>query len=242
VLVTGKGNGYYGCHNNKRNTCTNSLHVPRKRLEEVIIKELGEKLLTVDNLDYIYQKVEKLASENLNEVPALAKKRKAQQEKLRKEINNYMNFIRSGNFSKTVSDALNEAEKRNEDLLKEIGSLEFQKDHQFKAPPREWINHRLSELRSTLNQDCVQAALALKELLSPITLEPVLNKDSDYYHLFGGEEKDFKPYYVAHTKIRILALLTSEQTGTIWKEWRPHLDKTKNFQDTDNDKILTQRF
>ena len=231
TLVSGKGTGYYGCYNNRRKTCSNSLYVPRKQIEKVIIRELGEKLLTADNLDYIYQKVEKLAAESLNEVPELSKKRKAQQEKLKKEIHNYMNFIRSGNFSKTVSDALNEAEKRNEDLRIEIESLEFQKEHNFKAPPREWINHRLSELRETLNQDTVQAALALKELLSPITLEPVLNKDSDYYQLFGGEEKDFKPYYVAHTKIRTLSLLSEGNQGADRCRVRPQGDLNPCYQD-----------
>ncbi len=222
VLVSGKKSGYYGCYNSTRKSCSNTLLVPRKRIEEIIIRELGEKLLTVDNLDYIYQKVEKLAAESLHEVPELVKKKKGQLEKLQREMRNYMNFIKSGNFSKTVSDALNEAEKRNEDLSKEIGALEFQKDHRFKAPPKEWVNHRLSELKETLNQDTVQAALALKELLAPITLEPVLNKDSDYYQLFGGEEKDFKPYYVAHTKIQTLALLYSEgNQGSNWYQWRP---------------------
>ena len=32
------------------------------------------------------------------------------------EIEDYLNFVRMGNFSKTVSDALNDAEKRNGEL------------------------------------------------------------------------------------------------------------------------------
>ena len=102
----------------------------------------------------------------------------------------------------------------------EIGSLEFQEKKSFKAPPKEWIDHRLANLRETLSKDTVSSALALKELLSPIMLEPILTKDTDFYSLFAGEEKDFKPYYVAHTKIETLALLDEENKGSNWYHWR----------------------
>ncbi len=62
--------------------------------------------------------------------------------------------------------------------------------------------------------------MALKELLGAITLEPVLNKDADLYQLFAGNEKNFKPYYVAHTKIQTLALIDEEHKGSNWYHWR----------------------
>jgi len=144
-------------------------------------------------------------------------------EKIQQEIQNYLNFIKIGNLSKTVSEALTEAEKRNEELTAEIGSLEFQKNNSFKTPPKEWINHRLENLRETLNKNTVSSSLALKKLLAPISLEPVLTKESDFYQLFEGNERNFKPYYVAHTKIRTLALLDEEQKGSNWYQWRTRL-------------------
>ncbi len=217
VLVSGKGSGYYGCYNARRKTCNNMLLIPRKRIEETIINELKEKILTAENLEYVYKKVEKIAAEGFNEVPELVRKKKAQYEKIQQEIQNYLNFIRTGNISKAVSEALTEAEKRNEELKQEVESLEFQKENSFKAPPKEWINHRLENLRETLNKNTISSALALKELLAPIRLEPVLTKDADFYQLFGGNEREFKPYYVAHTKIRTLALLDEkyQNSGTV---------------------------
>jgi len=97
--------------------------------------------------------------------------------------------------------------------------LEFQQKNTFKKPPKEWINYRLERLRETLNQDTVVSSLALKELLAPINLEPVLTKDADLYRLFEGTERDFKPYYVAHTKIQTLALLDDEYKGSNWLQW-----------------------
>ena len=37
---------------------------------------------------------------------------------------------------------------------------------------------------------------------------------------FRGNDKEFKPYYVAHTKIRTLALLDEEHKGSNWYHWR----------------------
>jgi len=104
--------------------------------------------------------------------------------------------------------------------LQEIGSLEFQKENTFKAPAKEWINHRLEALRETLNKNTASSSLALKELMAPIKFEPILAKDSDYYQLFDGQERDFKPYYVAMTKIRTLALLDEKHKGSNWYQWR----------------------
>ena len=205
------------------------LLIPRKRIEETIITELKEKILTADNLEYVYQKVERLAGEGFNEVPELVKKKKAQYEKIQQEIQNYLNFIRTGNISKAVSEALTEAEKRNEELKQEVDSLGFQKENSFKAPPKEWINHRLENLRETLNKNTVSSALALKELLAPIRLEPILTKEADFYQLFEGNEREFKPYYVAHTKIRTLALLDEEQKGSNWYQWRRREDSNPRY-------------
>jgi hypothetical protein len=229
VLISGKGGGYYGCYNSRRRTCNNSLLIPRKRIEEIIINELKDKILTTDNLEYVYKNVEKLAAEGFNEVPELVKKKKAQYEKIQQEIQNYLNFIRVGNLSKAVSEALTEAEKKNDELKQEMESLEFQKENSFKAPPKEWINHRLENLRETLNKNTVSSSLALKELLSPISLEPILNKEADLYRLFEGGDRDFKPYYVAHSKIHTLALLDEKYQSANWYHWRCSCDEVRMF-------------
>ena len=120
-------------------------------------------------------------SSGLNQVPELVKKKKAQQSKLEQEIQNYLSFIKLGNLSKTMSEALNQAEKHCEELNQEVNSLEFQKANSFKTPPKEWIDHRLENLRDTLNKNTVASGLAIKELLGTIKLEPVLSKDADFY-------------------------------------------------------------
>lgn len=173
VLMSGKGGGYYGCYNAGRKTCNNTLLVPRLRVETAIISELKESLLTVENLEYVYKNLAKLVAKGLNGVPELIKKKRAQYGKALLEIQNYLNYIKMGNFSKAVSEALKEAESKGENLKAEVGSLEFQKRNTFKSPPKEWINYRLDRLHETLSKNTTASALALKELLGQIRLEPI---------------------------------------------------------------------
>ena len=113
-----------------------------------------------------------------------------------------------GNFSKAVLEALKEAEVKSENLKGEIESSEFQKENTFiKSPPKEWINYRLKKLHETLSKNTVSSASVLKEVLGTIQLEPISDKESDFYQIINGDEKKFKPYYIAHTKIQTLALL-----------------------------------
>ena len=235
VLISGKGSGYYGCYNSRRGTCNNLLSVPRRRVEEVIISELRNKILTAENLEYVYKEIEKLIAKSLNGVPEELKKKRLQHERLESEIRHYLDYIKTGNFSKAVSDALKDAETKSDELKIDMGSLEFQKQGAFKAPPKEWINHRLDNLRETLNQNTTASALALKELLGDTYLEPVLDeKELMPEDIIGGAgiasaasrprndcgEAPFKPYYVAHTKIQTLALLDAEHKGSNWYCWR----------------------
>ena len=44
-----------------------------------------------------------------------------------------------------------------------------------------------------------------------------------------GEETPFKPYYVAHTKIRTLALLDEEHKGSNWYHWRRGRDSNPRY-------------
>ena len=224
VLISGKGGGYYGCYNFRRKTCTNKLLVPRKRLEKIILSALEEKILTPDNVSYVYKNLERQIAKRLNDSPEDIKKKKYQYDKLSLEMQNYLNYIKLGNFSKAVSEALKQCESRFELLSEEIKSLEFQKRNTFKSPPMEWVRHRLERLQETLSKNTTSAGLALKELLSPITLEPVLDQDNDFYSVVNSQEGKFKPYYLAHIKTQTLALLDEKTKGSNWFQWRGRWD------------------
>lgn len=105
------------------NLCTNTLPVSCNRIEQTITSELKERILTTENLEYVYKKVEKLTAEGLNKMPEIVEKKKVQYEKVLSEIQNYLNFIKLGNLSKAVSAALTNAETKSEASKEEIASL-----------------------------------------------------------------------------------------------------------------------
>lgn len=215
VQISGKSGGYYGCYNATRKTCKNKLIIQRKRVEAILVKELKEKFLTVENLQYVYENVEKAVLKSLNETPEDLRVKKAQFEKVQAELQNLLNFIKAGNFSKVVSDAIVDAEDRSGKLKSEMEGLEYQKKNAFKAPPKEWIAHRLENFHETLDKNTKASALALKELLGTVELEPVGGECV----VENGNLVQVKPYYVAYSNIQTLALL-EESKGLNWLHCR----------------------
>ena len=126
--------------------------------------------------------------------------------------------------------ALKDAETKSEELNQELASLEFQKKNTFQSPPKEWIDHRLKNLHSTLSKNTTASALALKGLLGTIRLDPIAEKDGDIYSMITDEQYTFKPYYVAHKKIQTLALLDDEHKGSNWFQWRRGWDSNPGIQ------------
>jgi len=72
-------------------------------------------------------------------------------------------------------------------------------------------------LHETLGKNTCASALALKNILGTIQLEPISEEKDDFYKIMMGGE--FKPYYVAHTKIQTLTLLDSKEKGSNWSHW-----------------------
>ena len=91
----------------------------------------------------------------------------------------------------------------------------------------------MENLHETLDKRTSSSALALKDLLGTIRLEPISEESEDFYGIIDNLEiasapaaprndergGPFKPYYVAHTKIRPLALLDDRCKGSNWSRW-----------------------
>jgi len=233
VQISGKGGGYYGCYNAQRKTCKNKLLIPRKRVETILINDLKSKILTPENIEYIYKNIEKYIAQTLNTVPEGLKQKKAQSEKIQAELQNLLNFIKAGNFSKMVSDAITDAENRQEKLSSEMKALDFQKNNAFKAPLKEWIDNKLEKLHEILDPNTKASALALKELLGTIDLEPV---QSDPI-VENGRIIEQKPHYRASSNIETLALLDNEHKGSNWLKWRTRLQPIRTLFDSNFDSV-----
>lgn len=217
VQISGKGGGYYGCYNAKRKSCKNKLIISRKRVEKIIVEELKTRILTAENVEYVLKNVEKYVEKSLNGVPEELKQKRAQSEA---ELQNLLSFIKAGNFSKVVSDAIVDAEGRQERLKSEMEALEFQRKGAFKAPAKEWIGHRLEKFYETLEMNTRVSALALKDLIGAIEMEPICGETIRE----NGQMIELRPYYLAHSNIETLALMDEEHKGSNWLYWRKRRD------------------
>ena len=77
----------------------------------------------------------------------------------------------------------------------------------------------MEKFHETLDKNTKASALALKELLGEIELEPVPGECI----VENGQLIERKPYYMAYTDIQTLALL-DETKGSNWLQWRREWD------------------
>lgn len=90
-------------------------------------------------------------------------------------------------------------------------ALEFQRTNAFKAPPKKWADHKLEQLIGILNLNTKASALALKNLLETIELEPVAAECT----IQCGKVIQNRPFYMAYRTIDTLILL-DEYKSTNW--------------------------
>ena len=145
----------------------------KEKVEEYILSHLKDQLLSVENLKYIYDNVEKEVLKSLNELPEELKQKRQQQKKIQTELQNLLNFMNAGNFSKAVSEAITDAEGPTQKIDDEIQGLKFQRKSTFKSPPKEWIEDRLDNLQETLEKGTKLAAMGLRCLLGCIKIDSV---------------------------------------------------------------------
>ena len=93
--------------------------------------------------------------------------------------------------------ALTDAERKVYELQTELESLRQIQNRMFQVPPIKWISERINQIAELLEQNTTKSALALREVLGPITLEAK-------YPDIG------KPYYAAHSSLDALAIINSQ--------------------------------
>lgn len=103
-------------------------------------------------------------------------------------------------------------------------ALEFQRNSTFKAPPKEWIDHRLENLFETLDKNTKASALALKDLFGTIEQDPVPGECM----IECGRLVRSRGYYMAYSKIDILALL-DEYKDTNWSLLRTRSQRVRTI-------------
>ncbi len=97
--------------------------------------------------------------------------------------------------------ALEECEKKVEQLGADLEFLGKCHTRLFKAPPKEWIEDRVSRIKEVLELKTERSALLLRKLFGKIVTEPM-------------ETEDGLRYLRAKTTLKCLALLEKEPATT----------------------------
>ena len=204
--VSGKGKGYYGCLGSARRACDNRLLVPRRLAERKTVEALREHLSAPSAIRYVLERVESEVKQLHGHVPEQIKLKRAALADEERRIANFVEFIGGGKGTAALADALQGAEHRAIGLREELRVLETTVGDVFKAPPIEWVSHRLEQVQEVLERETVRSALLLRRILGPIRLTPV-------------KPQIGRPYFEAETALQVLELIQDPEGGSTSSKW-----------------------
>jgi len=192
--VSGKGGGYYGCLGAAKGACDNKMLVRRRLAETKILKTVEEKLSEPERIRYVLERVEEGVRKLYSHIPETIHLKETELSAEERRLANFVDFIGEGRGSQALAKALVETERRVEALREELDGLRRSSEKIFQAPPVEWIEERLTQLKDLLERRTVQSALILRRLLGQIRLEPTRGDIG-------------RPYYLARTTLNSLVLM-----------------------------------
>ena len=123
--------------------------------------------------------------EHFSYIPEELHLKKVELNRAETRIRNFIEFVAEGRATSSLSNALESEEKKAKTLKLDVKSLESAKNHAFEPPPREWLQHRLNDLKDLLEQRTEKSALTIRRLTGPITLTPKKPEvGREYYHAY----------------------------------------------------------
>jgi site-specific DNA recombinase len=194
ALVSGKGDGYYGCLAAAKGSCDNKMLVRRRLVEKVITDAVREQMSSAEQIRYVLERVEEEVHKLYAHVPETIRLKETETAAEERRLANFVDFIGEGRGSQALAKALVETERRVEALREELDGLQRSGKNVFQTPPVEWIEQRLEQIGEVLGRRTGRSAMALRRLLGKIRLVPTQGDIG-------------RPYYVAQTSIDALAIL-----------------------------------
>jgi len=192
--VTGRKGGYYGCLKARRTMCDNRLLVRRKKIERLLLEELRNRILNVDSIEHVLQKIKVELDHSNSDLPSKVDLKVKELNDQQRRITYLVEVVADGRGTRSITDALSASEKRTDDLKAELEILRRSLTDSFCVPPRAWVEERLHNLQQTLDRNVGASALLLRKVLGPIRLDVVIPDIG-------------RPYYVARSKLCVVELL-----------------------------------
>ena len=180
VLVSGKGDGYYGCASGRNEGCDNRVKIPRLLAEKIIVDAVQQRLADPSAIQYVFNRLQKEVARLYSDVPETLRRKKAQLGNERRRRDNLVNFVAEGKQSAAIRERLAQTEQKVSSLEVQIQEL-TRTSRGFRVPSLRTIERRCANLRALLDSRVEQSALVLRELLGKIRLYPVVSSSGRRY-------------------------------------------------------------
>lgn len=167
----------YGCSFNLNRgdaVCNNKLRVPRKLLEEILLKTVQEELLSEEAINLFIEETTKLLSDKNQEPKAEYTATKRTMNMAKKEIDNLMSAIKAGIVTPTTKAELQRAEADYEKAKASLDAATSTRDALTATLPEAAKRYRklVGNLGNALQSDIGHARRCLESLLGTIRLVP----------------------------------------------------------------------
>ena len=124
--VSGKAGGYYGCLAATKGACDNRLLVRRKLAEKIILEAVREQLSSAEHVQYMLKRAEAEVCRLYAHVPDTIRLKETELAAEERRLTNFVDFIGEGRGSRSLAQALLEAEKKVEALKETLDGLRRQ--------------------------------------------------------------------------------------------------------------------
>jgi len=168
--------------------------VGRKLAEKIILEAVSEQRTQTEHIRYLLERVEEQVAKLYAHMPKTVFTKEAELGGEEPCLANFVDFIGEGRGSQALGRVLVETVRRVDALREELNGLRRSREKVFQAPPVEWIEERLAQMKQVLERRTEHSALLLRPILGKIQLEPARGDIG-------------RPYYVARTSIDKLSLL-----------------------------------
>ena len=196
AIVTGRGPGRkskYGCPQNfYRGACPNDLKENRDRIEERLLAELQNRVLTSKVIDFVLEEFGRQLNLKLLDLSDGLSRMQARRAQLEAEVRRLVDAVAQNGASKFLLDAIGERER----ALREISSQGLLDGPQSVdaelAEIRGYVTTRLADIRSLLAKNVPLARLELAKHLREIRMQPSTVRAERFYvaegewNLLGG--------------------------------------------------------
>jgi hypothetical protein len=163
-------------------------------VEKIILETLRARLSSPDAIDYIFRRVEEEIGKLYAHIPETLRLKETELNAEQRRLANFVDFIGERRGSRTLAQALLDTERKVDALKEELEGLRRSRDKVFQAPPRGWVEERLTQLQDVLERNPDRSGLILRNSLGPLRLDPTRGDIG-------------RPYYTARTSLNTLALL-----------------------------------